>query len=808
MHEFFVTNTGGATASALSTLAIGAGFGYLGGSYPGTGGTCTTSLGAGNSCTVEVQFQPTAPGLTTGNVTVTFQDASANPFSASRVVRGNGTTVGLIQIVDSASHGPSLLTDFGVVALGSGADRSFTLQNVGGGAVSGMSFEALALPFSLSGGTCTTVLAMGASCTVAVHFAPTAVGDSLAALALTYNDGAVTQSASRALAGHAVDGARLTISDWSNSGDNGGDPFDFGSWGIATTHTFYLINSGNKAATGLTSVGPAAPFSLVGGYPGSGGNCGPSLGAGASCTLVVTYSGASTAGGQVSVSYGDGDGNTLTASRQLVGEAAPNAMLIVADCFNCGIDNNPFDFGSTATSASRTFNLQNVGAKTAAMIQDGAQLAGAFGYTGGSYPGVGGNCTTTLAPGASCSLAITFTPPGVGNFSGTVAINYDDGTGAPVTATRGLLGAETNLALLTVHDYSASDSGGDPFDFGVVGIAADHTFILTNDGTQAATVIADGGGVGNGFSWKGGTYPGSTGSCGISLTPGAQCTVVVTFSPSGNQTNGSSLIVSYFNGTNVAYATRGLVGTATTAALLQVNDFSGAPSGPNGSDNPSPYDYGISGTALDHVFSLTNWGGSTATMVSDGGTLGSGFGWTGGVAFGGGSCGAQLAAGATCTVSVRFTPSGNGPTSSMLSIAYAAGATTVHATRALAGTATTHAIVNVYDYSGPDGVGPSPGNRTPFDFHVWGVSTDYQFTLRNDGGGSATALANGGAMGAASAGRAERSRAPTAIARRRWPRARPAPWSSPSPPAGPRRSPARFRSPIPMAGRRRSPPAP
>src|SRR5206468_12326418 len=99
-HEFFVTNTGGATASALSALGIGTGFGYVGGNYPGSGGSCSTSLAAGSSCTVEVQFQPAAPGLTAGTVTLSYQDATATSFSAGRVVRGVGTALGLIQILD------------------------------------------------------------------------------------------------------------------------------------------------------------------------------------------------------------------------------------------------------------------------------------------------------------------------------------------------------------------------------------------------------------------------------------------------------------------------------------------------------------------------------------------------------------------------------------------------------------------------------------------------------------------------------------------------------------------------------------
>ena len=675
-HPFIVSNSGGATANGLSALAIGTGFGYLGGSYPGTGGNCSTSLAGSGSCTIVVAFQPTAPGLATGSVALTYQDGGGNSFSASRVVRGIGTNLGLVQIIDSAQHGPSLVTDYGMIALGRSADHSFTVQNVGGGVVSGISFAALALPFSFpggipgTGGNCDVSLAIGASCTVVVRFAPGVVGNTTASLSLTYDDGSATQSVSRALAGEAVDGARLTIADWSGSSNDGGDPFDFGTWGIATTHTFYVTNSGNKPATSLAAGAIAAPFSFAGGYPGASGSCGSSLAVGATCTVVVTYSGAATAAGQVALSYGDGDGDTLTAARQLVGEAAANALLIVGDCFQCGIDNSAYNFGSTSTSATRTFFLQNTGAKTAVMVQDGAALAGAFAYAGGvGYPGAGGNCSTTLAPGAGCSLVVTFTPPGVGDFTGTVAINYDDGTGTQATATRGLLGAETNLALLTVHDYSATDNGGgDLFDYGTVGVAIDHTFTITNDGSQAATLMADGGGLGNNFAWQG-SYPGKDGSCGVTLAKGAQCTVVVTFSPSGGQMSGSSFIVSYFDGANLAYATRALQGTSTAAAILQVTDSYPPPPGPNGGSNsPPPYDYGTTGAAIDHTFSITNWGGSPATMLTDGGTLGSGFGWTQNLPFGGGSCGAQLGAGASCTVSVTFTPSGNGASSSTLSI--------------------------------------------------------------------------------------------------------------------------------------------
>jgi hypothetical protein len=326
-HEFYVVNNGSATASAMSAPAIGVGFGYVGGNYPGTGGSCSTLLAPGASCIVNVVFQPVAIGLATGSVRINYQDTTGSPFSASRAVRGAGTNTGLLDIAEGTDHNEGLVTDFGAVGLGSAGDRVFTVRNVGGGGVSAMTFATPGTPFSFAGGSfpgtkgnCGATLAAGAACTVDVAFTPVAVGDFSTVLSLTYNDGSATQGASRAMIGQGIDGARLTISDWSGGGNNGDGAFDFGTWGVATIHTFYVSNMGNKTATTLAGVALAAPFSWTGGtFPGAGGTCNGTLAAGASCSVVVTFSGAATASGTIAISYADGAGNNLQATRQIFG---------------------------------------------------------------------------------------------------------------------------------------------------------------------------------------------------------------------------------------------------------------------------------------------------------------------------------------------------------------------------------------------------------------------------------------------------------------------------------------------------------
>src|SRR6185503_17274357 len=252
-HTFFVTNTGGATATALSATAIGAGFAYVGGAYPGSGGSCTTSLSGGGICTINVEFRPVAAGLATGTINIGYQDSAASNYAVARVVRGMGTTLALLEINEKADGNEGLITDFGGVGLGSSADRSFTVWNVGGGEASAISFS-LATPFAFAGGSfpgtggsCGATLASNGTCTVVVRFTPTGATSFTGSLAASYNDGAATQTAARALAGRGIDGALLIIRNWTGGGGGGDDddrPFDYGTCGIPVDHTFTLVNQG------------------------------------------------------------------------------------------------------------------------------------------------------------------------------------------------------------------------------------------------------------------------------------------------------------------------------------------------------------------------------------------------------------------------------------------------------------------------------------------------------------------------------------------------------------------------------------
>src|SRR5581483_4743896 len=132
------------------------------------------------------------------------------------------------------------------------------------------------------------------------------------------------------------------------------------------------------------------------------------------------------------------------------------------------------------------------------------------------------------------------------------------------------------------------------------------------------------------FSFKSGPYPGSGGDCGTMLASGASCTIVVTFTPAGAGPKSGTITLSYGN----AQVTRQVSGTATDRALLTISDWQGSPGGA-----PNPFDYGVSGTPVDHTFTLQNVGTQLANGMFDHSTLAPGFAMKGGTYPGaGGTC--------------------------------------------------------------------------------------------------------------------------------------------------------------------------
>lgn len=188
-----ITNAG-TSALALTSIATSGDFAV---SSP-----CGSSLAAGDSCTVNVTFKPTAIGSRTGVLTVTD-----NAAPATQTVSLSGTGLG-----GQATLSSSSLT-FGAELVGvTSAAQNVTLTNTGN--------AALAITSIAAGGdfgstnTCSSSLPVGGACTVSVTFAAEAGGARKGSVTLTDNSAGGNQTV--ALSGTGQDFA-LTASSSSAS---------------------------------------------------------------------------------------------------------------------------------------------------------------------------------------------------------------------------------------------------------------------------------------------------------------------------------------------------------------------------------------------------------------------------------------------------------------------------------------------------------------------------------------------------------------------------------------------------------------
>ena len=173
---------------------------------------------------------------------------------------------------------------------------------------------------------------------------------------------------------------------------------------VVTNTSGVSINIG-----GVTS--PAAPFSII------ANGCGGVLAPGASCAVTVVFT--PTSGGPASSSITvSGDG--LSVSVSLLGTGRSSGAL--------AINPTSADYGTApigASLAARNFVVTSTG--TAAVALVAVTLSG----TGADQFAIGTNtCTGTLAPGATCTVAVSATVTRQGSLSATLSVRGTGGESA------------------------------------------------------------------------------------------------------------------------------------------------------------------------------------------------------------------------------------------------------------------------------------------------------------------------------------------------------------------------------------------
>jgi len=329
--------------------------------------------------------------------------------------------------------------------------------------------------------------------------------------------------------------------------------------------------------------------------------------------------------------------NTLNVAMTTADITTPGAFQIFIENFPSGalcaaVASRPFFVANhpivTPTPLSVAFPAQIVGttsaAKSVTVKNNSLSAVSISSISASGNFAQTNNCPASLNAAASCKVNITFTPTTAGAIVGSVTINDTAPDSPQVIALTG-----TGATPLTIAPPSLA--------FGTVPVgntSPGKTVTLTNN--QATALTFSFAASGNYTAVGSGATP-----CGTSLASKAKCTMSVTFKPTANGAISGAVTVTHnaaFSPQEVALSGTGAGGT--TAPLTF---------------NPTTASFSnqlVGTTSPAKVVTVKN---VSATTLNIFGILGSG-NYT---ALGAGAtpCVGNLAAGASCTMSVTFSPS-------------------------------------------------------------------------------------------------------------------------------------------------------
>jgi len=436
--------------------------------------TCGTTVPAGGSCAISVSFTPTTTGNFVGVLTI-VDNAANSPQSFKLGGSGHPS-------LPSPTLSATALSFTSQVAGTVSPAQIVTLTNYMAGTVAVKSITASA-GFAQTN-TCGSSVALGASCTISVTFAPTASGAVSGTLSIATSAYFIPQTIALSGVGYTL-GPNVALSP---------SPVVFASQTVGITSAAQQVTLANSGTAALT----LSKISTTGNFAQTN-NCGLSVAAGSSCLISVVFTPTATGSRTGTLTITDNS----TDSPQSAGLSGPGQAAIAKLWLSPAL----LTFGQQIVGArgtAQSVGLTNTGTVALPMTQ--ISTSGDFTQTN--------NCPSTIVVGAGCAILITFTPTAPGTRSGTLSFTDSagdvlqsealSGTGLSTSPTVSLSPAVMNFQGQTLGTSSAS-----------------QTLVLTNSGGSEMTLT--------GISITGDFT--QTNNCPLTLAAGASCALAVSFTP-------------------------------------------------------------------------------------------------------------------------------------------------------------------------------------------------------------------------------------------------------------------------------------
>jgi hypothetical protein len=515
-QTFTVRNSGGTATLALAVAVNGTNAS----DFAISASTCTGPIAAGDSCTLNVAFTPSAAGTRTASLA-----ATAGSSVATASLSGTGLAPATFTLAPTSWTFPPLTVGT------TSAAETFTLTNTGGDTSPAPQLGfigANAADFTLSSNPCPTALTGGAGCTFTVSFTPSLAGAETATLGATATG---TGAASSTLSGTGLSPGVLAIL------PQGAFTGNFGPVSLtqSATASFVLQNNGQSTLVAVPTVS-----SNGGDFEVNASGCTTALAPGANCPFSVMFAPSATGSESAVITASAG---TASSTYDVAGTGAVPLLAVTPPTGWTGF--GTVDVGSTN---SATFTVTNTGlvATVAAPMVTSSNTT-QFHLGAGSTP-----CTSPLAPAGTCNFVLTFAPTAVAaSDTTTLTASVTPGTSVPYTAS-----GSATVSTLAVT--------GTPFGYVTLGQSATLTYTVKNNGPYPVSAPT--------VSSSNADFV-VTASCGA-LAVNGSCNFTVTFKPS--TTNVETAIITASAPPNNA-GTYTATGQGAVGALAAISAWTAPP---------------------------------------------------------------------------------------------------------------------------------------------------------------------------------------------------------------------------------------
>jgi hypothetical protein len=578
-----LTNSGTISVQISSITAAGNTFSV-------SGVTAPLTLNASQVATLSVKFAPTAAGNDSGSILIA-SNAAGSPLTIP--LSGTATTAPVGQLTASTTA-----VNFGSVVDGRNATQNITLTNTGNAPLQITNVAATGTAFSDSGVAIPSTLNASQSVTLAVKFAPTSTGSAAGSITVSDSAGSpvtITLSGTGTVAAAGQLTASSTTVGFGNV-----------AAGTSSSQNITLTNAGN-AALQITSISTSGT-----GFSASGVTVPVTLNPSQTAILAAKFAPASTGNANGTISIATNAGSPVTIAVSGTGTQS-------------GLSISPatFDFGSVVDgqTKSQNFTLTNTGTATLTVTQ--------ISVAGSGYSASGLNTPTTIGVGKTAAFSLLFAPTTAGSLSGSVSISSDAPSSPNVASVAG-----TGVAASVTISPSPSS-----LSFGNVnaGSSSSKSVTITNSGNSSVTLSQ--------VTVSAKDVLASGMSTPMTLTPGQNASLNLTFNPSAAESVTGNVTISSTQGTSAVIP---VTANGVQAAL---------------SLTPSSVSFGnvTVGSPNSQTIQISNTGSAVLT-ISQLSVTGSGFSTS--------SVGLPLSLnpGAASTFNVQFAPQSAGSVSGSISL--------------------------------------------------------------------------------------------------------------------------------------------